>query len=402
MESSTSEQASNRVAAMLSESKLVAFDHTAAGHDGISSNASGSLIIKPCTQAEIDFYESARDHPLFQAHMPAYLGSLTRHDDQEAVAPLLESSQDGVAAPSLADAVAAQGAATQGTPGLNRRVSWKPSGGKKISTGLAIVLENVASGFKHPNVLDVKLGARLWDDDAPLAKRRKLDEVAAKTTSGLLGIRVAGMKLWAGAGTEPSAEVEVTPAERQYVEVKNGYKSYNKFYGQSLSVDNVADAFKTYLGGVREDDSADDTTTRTRVRFKHPRAEFLIRRFLRELKSVRFLLEDEESRMYSASVLMVYEGDPETLEASIAKEEESVREAEHGTVDPSGDEDGDWDEEDEDEEEDEEDVQPYKIHELRLIDFAHARWTPDEGPDENALIGIQSLQGILERLVEYE
>ncbi|OAG43185.1 hypothetical protein AYO21_02471 [Fonsecaea monophora] len=390
MESSSSTHPNKKVAAKFSESELVRFDHTAAGHDGISSNASGSLIIKPCTQAEIDFYESAKDHPLFQAHMPTFLGSLSENDDQEAVAPLLQTSQDGVAAPSQG---AGAPAAVQGTTapnpvlGLNRRTSWKPSGGQKLSTGLAIVLENVVSGFKHPNVLDVKLGARLWDDDAPLAKRRKLDDVAAKTTSGSLGFRLAGMKVWADAG------VEVTPAEKEYVEVKNGYKSYNKFYGQSFKAENVVDAFETYFGGV-SGSRQDDSTTGKNSRFKSQRAEFLIRRFIRELESIQYVLENEESRMYSASVLMVYEGDPQTLEASIAKEEEEdARDA--------GDGDNEDNEEDEDEDDDEEeDVRPHKVHEVRLIDFAHAKWTPGDGPDQNVLAGIQSLLRILRDLVK--
>ncbi|KIW94170.1 uncharacterized protein Z519_05486 [Cladophialophora bantiana CBS 173.52] len=372
---------------MLSESELVAFDHTAAGHDGISSNASGSLIIKPCTQAEIDFYESAKDHPLFQAHMPTFIGSLSQHDDQDAVAPLLESSQDGVAAPPHVDGIATQGAVTETTPGLMRRVSWKPSGGKKITTGLAIVLENVVSGFKHPNVLDVKLGVRLWDDDAPLAKRRKLDEVTAKTTSGSLGFRLAGMKMWAGAGAE-DAEVEVPPAEKEYVEVKNGYRSYNKYYGQSFSADSVDDAFTTYFGGIVQEEENGDAATK-RIRFKRQRAEFLIRRFIRELESIQYVLENEESRMYSASVLMVYEGDPEALEVSIAGEEE-----EDGRDGVDGGEGMLQDDDD-----DEEDTRPHKVHELRLIDFAHARWTPGEGPDQNAIKGIQSLLAILRDLV---
>ncbi|EXJ56293.1 uncharacterized protein A1O5_12560 [Cladophialophora psammophila CBS 110553] len=391
--SSTSAQASKRVAAILSESELVAFDHTAAGHDGISSNASGSLIIKPCTQAEIDFYESAKDHPLFQAHMPTFLGSLSQHDDQDAVAPLLESSQDGVVAPPHVDGITAQGAVTGTTPGLMRRVSWKPSGGKKIATGLAIVLENVVSGFKHPNVLDVKLGVRLWDDDAPLAKRRKLDEVTAKTTSGSLGFRLAGMKMWAGAGAgAEDAEVEVPPTEKEYVEVKNGYRSYNKYYGQSFSADSVVDAFTTYFGGIIQGKENGDAATK-RVRFKRQRAEFLIRRFIRELESIQYVLENEESRMYSASVLMVYEGDPEALEISIAGEEE-----EDGRDGVDGGE-GMLQDDDEDEEDDEEDTRPPKVHELRLIDFAHARWTPGEGPDQNAIKGIQSLLAILRDLV---
>ncbi|EXJ55204.1 hypothetical protein A1O7_08130 [Cladophialophora yegresii CBS 114405] len=373
--------ASKKIAVTPNESELIPFDHSAAGHEGISSNASGSLIIKPCTRAEIDFYESAKDHPLFQAHMPTFIGSLSQHEDQDAVAPILQgASHHGVAAPA--------GVIADPTPGLIKRATWKPSGGKKLSTGTAIVLENVASGFKRPNVLDVKLGSRLWDDEAPLAKRRKLDEVAERTTSGSLGFRVAGMKIWGGG---EDSNTPLSPVENEYVEVKNGYKSYNKFYGQSFKAENVVDAFTAYFGAVEE--SGDGAAVEKKVTLKQKRARFIVQRFIRELESIQYVLENEESRMYSASVLMVYEGDEDALEESIAREENE--DGEEGRI---NDEDED---EDEDADEDEaQDTKPHKIHEVRLIDFAHARWTPGDGSDENALKGIRSVLDILRSLVD--
>ncbi len=35
-----------------------------------------------------------------------------------------------------------------------------------------------------------------------------------------------------------------------------------------------------------------------------------------------------------------------------------------------------------------------KIYSLKLIDFAHAKWTPGQGPDENSLKGVRSLAKI--------
>jgi 1D-myo-inositol-tetrakisphosphate 5-kinase/inositol-polyphosphate multikinase len=35
---------------------------------------------------------------------------------------------------------------------------------------------------------------------------------------------------------------------------------------------------------------------------------------------------------------------------------------------------------------------------LKLIDFAHAKWVPGEGPDENTLKGVRSLRRIFEGL----
>ena len=41
-------------------------------------DADCELFIKPCTQAEVDFYESAaQQHPDFAAIMPTYIGTLT-------------------------------------------------------------------------------------------------------------------------------------------------------------------------------------------------------------------------------------------------------------------------------------------------------------------------------------
>ncbi|KAI1611044.1 inositol-polyphosphate multikinase [Exophiala viscosa] len=375
MTSSPAPPPSKRIVAIPAQSELVAFDHNAAGHEGISSNVSGTLIFKPCTQAEIDFYESAKDHPLFQAQMPTYIGALSLHDDQETVAPLLTS----------AIGTAAFNGATIPSPTLGKRASWKPSGGKKLSTGLAIVLENVAAGFKHPNILDVKLGARLWADDAPAAKRRKLEEVAGRTTSGSLGFRIAGMKIRHHHEDEDEpAHIQEDPA---HVDLKNGYKSYTKLYGQSFNHHNVLGAFTTYLGGVHQ-----DPATGKRI-FRRKRARMIVNRFTRELESIQYVLENEESRMYSASVLMVYEADEEALERGL-QEEENEQDTNH-ELDGEEEEEG----EDDDDDDDDDDVIRQKVHEVRLIDFAHASWTPGDGPDENSLMGIRNMVRVLRELV---
>jgi 1D-myo-inositol-tetrakisphosphate 5-kinase/inositol-polyphosphate multikinase len=196
------------------------------------------------------------------------------------------------------------------------------------------------------------------------------------------------MKTWAG--TIPEDDFKVKPVEKEHVEVKNGYKSYNKFYGQSFKAETVVDAFTAYFGGVEE---SNGPAAEKKVTLKHKRAGFLLRRFIRELESIQYVLENEESRMYSASVLMVYEGDEEALEESITNEEkEDAKAADAQELE-------DVDEDENEDEDDEQDTRPHKIHEVRLIDFAHARWAPGEGPDENVLKGIRSLLDILRRLV---
>ena len=284
----------------------------------------------------------------------------------------------------------------------SKRASWRPSGGKKLQTGLAVVLENVTAGFTRPNVLDVKLGKRLWADDAPQSKRAKLDSQSKETTSGSLGFRIAGMRVWID-GTETVTAADKAVPELN-VEVRDGYKCYDKSYGRAFTADNVKDAFVTFLGGNTEKEDG-------KPRLSRKNAQTINNRFIRELESLQFVLENTESRMYSASVLMVYEGDEAALEVALEEErrkdeEEKRKQQEHaqnGTASDTADEkDNDDEDEDEDaemEDDDDDWVEP-KVHEMRLIDFAHAQFTPGLGQDENALQGVRSVLKVLKELLE--
>ncbi|KAJ9222774.1 arginine metabolism regulation protein iii [Paecilomyces variotii] len=430
----------SRKAPKLDGDSFVAFDHAAAGHDGVRCDPSGSLIAKPCTREEIAFYESSSLHPHFRAFMPTFIGTLSSADQQQSQA-LAQAQQAGAIvvppsdAPSSSNTPVSSGtslpvtdASGQGTP-IQKQDPWVPSGGRKLETGLSIVLENVASGFKRPNVLDVKLGARLWADDAPPSKRAKLDAVSKETTSSTLGFRIAGMKVWTGGKKEGEEEeplgqtdpyatkYEASEGKKGEVIEKGGYKRYDKWYGRSFNAENVKEAFETFLAGAKAS--------------KEDRSKLIARRIAEELRCVQSVLEAEESRMYSASVLIVYEGDSEAMEEALEyeknrkdDEEEDEEEDEDGEeftlpqdgslevvdvkvgdqtlaqgalkldIDPgtAATELGDLQADDEEE--------PPKVHDLRLIDFAHASWTPGQGPDENVLMGVRSLVKIMEDLAK--
>ncbi|KAJ5747375.1 uncharacterized protein N7511_009071 [Penicillium nucicola] len=423
----------------LGSDDLIPFDHVAAGHDGVRCTLSGALIAKPCTKQEVDFYESSTLHPAFQEFMPLYIGSLSSAEQQQPLAIaaardsgalfLPQSGDAVVESPTPSEAQAHIAPAQQIPPGPTKEdAAWTPSGGKKLDTGLSIVLENVACGFRRPNVLDVKLGARLWADDAPPAKRSKLDAVSKETTSSSLGFRIAGMKIWTGENGETDEGERTNPYATKYegaegekgeVIEKDGYRRYDKWYGRSFNADNVKQGFETFLAGAKAG-TVD-------------RSQMVARRLTEELKNVQEVLESEESRMYSASVLVVYEGDPEAMEVAI-EEEQKVPERRSQEEEEEEDDDDDDQEFEISEEsmqlvdvqlgdgmpqqainisidpqtmpmpmstlddEDEEDTP--KVHDLRVIDFAHATWTPGQGPDENMLMGIRSLITIFEGMAE--
>jgi 1D-myo-inositol-tetrakisphosphate 5-kinase/inositol-polyphosphate multikinase len=238
-----------------------------------------------------------------------------------------------------------------------------------IKTNLAIVLENIASGFSQPNILDVKIGSRLWADDAPLLKRQKLDKVASETTSGSLGYRIAGMKTWHGP--------------------EQDYLKYDKFYGRGFSVGTVKEGWRKYFlpdGG--DGKTGGGVTCRSSRR--------IIKRCLGDLRGLLEVMAKEESRMYSASLLFVYEGDGAVLEQKFIKEKEIFEQFEKNENGVSEEQAA---EEEDDNSDSEETLGQPKIQAVKVIDFAHATWTPGAGPDENFLRGIRhvilALEGLL-------
>jgi 1D-myo-inositol-tetrakisphosphate 5-kinase/inositol-polyphosphate multikinase len=317
--------------------------------DGTLSDVDRELFIKPCTPAEIAFYESSiADHPDFAALMPTFMGSLT-----------LTTHQNGT--------LQEQGAALIAEQKPSGPVTPSKRGTKKIITNMAIVLENAAAGFKRPNILDVKLGVRLWADDAAQDKKTRFDLVTEQTTHKTFGFRIAGMRVWQGENAK-SDQFEIDD---------EGYRIFDKDYGRYIiNNDNIADAFKEFM--FTESAGIDIELGKS-----------VAQAFTADLQEIQKTLENQESRMYSASLLFVFEGDGAALRAAM---EEASRPLAihtsgingHGVV--NGDED-----------EDEEDTIP-KIYSVKVIDFAHAQWVPGMGPDENALLGVRSVIKVLKEL----
>lgn len=94
-----------------------------------------------------------------------------------------------------------------------------------------------------------------------------------------------------------------------------------------------------------------------------------------------------EIRMVGGSLLIIYESDLERAKQGIDLLEDGVGEEEGG-------EDEDEDEE-EDEEEGKENTKPGPPCLVKLIDFAHTKAVVGEGPDEGALLGMDTTLRLL-------
>ncbi|KAL9089730.1 MAG: hypothetical protein Q9159_002377 [Coniocarpon cinnabarinum] len=329
------------------------------------------VFIKPCTITESEFYERARaEHPEFadrilapfwgqiQLSSPEQKEALT-HQDPTSINAALQA-QEGTA-----EQLVASRAETE-SPQADRQ----PFFGKKIDTDLHIVLENVTAGFVKPNTLDVKLGARLWDDDARPEKRQRLDKVSMETTSHDLGFRIAGMRVWQpeGHGKSPKSP--------------GAYKNFDKVYGRTFTADTIRRGFEDFFF---EGPS-------------HKRKLSALRRGIltlceAEVQEIEQQLEKLETRIYSASILFVYEGDNGALDCAFSAFEELQRKEDAAEEAVGTDAEG------EEELEEEEEDMP-KLHAVKLIDFAHAHWTPGEGRDENMLKGVRSVRRILGQMLK--
>lgn len=336
---------------MMSLDNLVPAQHQAAGHDGCLTSGDGAVFAKLTTQQEIDFYnataavaddEEVAPGSLLSDWMPTYLGTLTPGNLAEEEAPLTAANTD-----------------------------------KQY-----IVLQNLLYGFVAPSILDIKLGSVLTDDAANPEKVERLQKVSDATTSGSLGFRVCGMKLFAG--ETPTKPEELYPEMHKSVLVETtndgsgDYLKFDKYFGRSLTKDTMKQGLLLY--------------------FQHAgnQNEFIVKnlivRFHQRLQLLYNCLLSTEVRIVSGSLFFIYENHPDGWKSVDNQETYEERDPLVRSDFVASDDD------DDDDDDDETTIPPLSA--LNLIDFAHAKHVKGQGYDENVLDGLQNLIDIFEELLD--
>ncbi|OSD02138.1 SAICAR synthase-like protein [Trametes coccinea BRFM310] len=315
------------------------------GHPGVRTSEDGSLLIKPALPREVAFYQALMSDPALaelRPYVPRFYGTLR-----------LEGKVD------------------ESAPGPEQ------GGQLKVVEAASLVLENVSHAFAKPNILDIKLGTILYDDEASEEKRARMEKTARETTSLETGVRLTGFQVYDLVNDKPI----------------NTPKSYGKSITASDLPDGIARFFPiasasaaTTVGPSAPADAASAPGTGLPADVLAPLLETL----REDIAEIRDALADAELRMVGASLLIVYEADWERARAGLQWLEEG------------GDED-EAEDEDEDEEESEEEGGKKRVgppYMVKLIDFAHTKQVPGAGPDEGVLKGMDTVLRLLDGRIE--
>ncbi|KAG7893193.1 hypothetical protein KL935_002563 [Ogataea polymorpha] len=320
---------------------FVPLEHKAAGHDGAMQSLDGSLFIKPTNAQELQFYTSTQ-------------AEAQNIDDQIELGSKLFHWMPvfyGTMSPGVSKELHEKNPeASKGYQDL--RVSQPDSGQQYL------VLENVVYGFKKPSVIDLKLGNILYDENASIDKVERMKKVSNTTTSGSLHYRICGMKIVDSGKSLTNIKGSDL---RETARKDDGYLLFDKNFGKGLTSDTVKDALLLFFRG-------NDLSPQ--------RQAIVLQNTIRRLQLLYNCLLEYEIRMISASLLLVYENDEGRWE-ELGNQDILVNEMEI------------------DEDSSEEDA-PRALSLLKLIDFAHTKYTPGKGNDESILTGIQNLLELIQ------
>ncbi|CAL1703206.1 unnamed protein product [Somion occarium] len=332
------------------------------GHAGVMTTENGSLLIKPALPVEVNFYQSVASDPGFaplRPFIPEFYGTLKLEGvvDQE-------KSAEG------------EGVTVKEVPGKDKE---------------SIVLENLSHSFLKPNILDIKLGTVLYDEDATPEKKTRMEKTAKETTSLETGVRLTGFQVY------DLASGLTANARREYgksIKASELIDGLSLFFPIASSASPPAPPPEPTEG---ETASPPETGTGLPPYILHP-----ILQYLREdVAEIREALQRVDMRMVGASLLIIYEADWTSAQEGL-KYLEEMHDKEQEEEGEEEDEEEEEEETEEEEEEDEEEAKkrPRPPYIVKLIDFAHTRIVPGQGPDKGVLKGVDTVLGLLDQRIE--
>ncbi|GMM32631.1 inositol polyphosphate multikinase [Martiniozyma asiatica (nom. inval.)] len=401
------------------------FAHAAAGHPGTLQTIDGSLFAKPTSETEIEFYNYIEkrhrkgptlDIDAIMSDELKQLGSGMTIMNLSSTAPCLEGkkifnghNEETDEIENVDDDIPLAiflpkyyGTLTPGMISISNSTDIdddllrKSLDTLEIDKKTYLLLSNALHGFSKPSVLDIKLGRILYASDATQEKKDRMKRISKATTSGSLGYRIAGMKLWEDdlfslkAVVSSDEEEDGQQEDRvdtlhniidklpvikdiDYSKVleiqKPSLLSFNKFFGRNITASNMPQALNLFFRYNNLPKEIQDE---------------VIGNFVTRMQVLYNCLLDEEVRIRSSSLLLVLETDVQRWQRNEFKDNVLPEiEQEDDSEDSYDNESGDI---------------KFKLSTLQLIDFAHAHLTPGKGYDEELLFGLENLFTLLKEI----
>ncbi|WAQ87097.1 hypothetical protein PtA15_7A828 [Puccinia triticina] len=276
---------------------------------------------------------------------------------------------------------------------------WRPqffgSSNHQTDEQVSIVLENLTYKwstakteqgeeqdqlFNHPNVIDIKLGQRLYDDQATPEKQERMHRAALETTSAKLGIRLTGAQvinqkepigcnLLISTLLPPRFD-QKTNKQKIWNNLKGEYSSIPKSFGKSIKPDgsdlqiNFNSLFPVSDSKPAHELELDRLTYSAEGLPSEILKQVIDRSIIPKIQKILDYLSSFNWRIYGASILIVFEADLSTLNTLLSSPD-------HNRI-----------------------IQD--IASVKVIDFAHVQLA--DSPDPGLLKGFQSTLDLFHQL----
>ena len=155
-----------------------------------------------------------------------------------------------------------------------------------------LLLQNLTTSFRHPNIIDIKMGTQTYEPAAPLSKQKR--EAAKYPQQTEFGFRIVGMRVY-----DPSSATNGD---------SNEYKTWDKRYGVSLTThEEIVQALMTFFQCNSEGHGSSVQSPSTRRVMSSVRGQ---------LTQIKNWFQDENSTLafYASSILIVYDGSSDPSE----------------------------------------------------------------------------------------
>ncbi|KAI0251359.1 hypothetical protein BJV78DRAFT_1275443 [Lactifluus subvellereus] len=340
------------------------------GHKGLQITEDGTLLMKPALPLELQFYQNTLADPTLaplRQWVPTYLGTLRLEG---------QSTAEGL-----------------------RSVDWIPE--REKDECIAIFIENLIHGFRKPNILDIKLGTVLYDEDAPPDKKERMQNAARRTTSGETGVRLTGFQVFDNKTSQPIIIPKTYGKSISTSELPAGIARFFPVGGSMTTLSHPSHARRGLSGtqGEQMDVGLPGTLLLP-----------ILRSIRKSTQEIRDVLSTTELRLVGSSLLVIYEGDWDRAEMGVqwlARNPTSTTDdKDQQTEDEGAEIEGDGDVQDSEgvEEEEEDDTSEGDSEDggnnwpcvARLIDFGHTRLKPGQGPDPGVLKGLETVLNLLD------